>query len=110
MQCTIDFPEEGLETDLNPELRRNLYLVMKESVHNAVKYSQGDRLRVAFDMADGRYHLEIEDSGTGIPEAGPASGNGLKNMRDRIESMGGTMQIETARGKGTRITFKGPLR
>ena len=108
MPYSVSFPEEIPQLTLNPELRRNLYLVLKEAVHNAVKYSKASKLDVFFELKENGYLLTVADDGLGFePGQKQGSGYGMANMKRRMEAIGGTMTLETAPGKGTRLLFSG---
>lgn len=110
MRYRIDFPEQTPDLLLNPELRRNLYLVMKEALHNARKYSGAQEITVAFAIDNGHYRLSVSDDGVGMtPGKVRGSGNGMVNMKRRIAAIGGRMQVETAPGQGVSMIFEGEL-
>lgn len=110
MKIHIHFPEQEDNIALNPELRRNFYLVLKESVHNAVKYSQATELNVSISLKDGSYTLVVEDNGIGMSVGNESSkGNGLRNMQERMKEVKGTMSIHSIPGQGTRLEFSGPI-
>ncbi len=110
IQCHIDFPEDRDDTPMNPELRRNLYLVLKEAVHNAVKYSQAADLNISLQVQGGYYKLVVQDNGIGmdIHESSP-NGNGFRNMKGRMQEISGTMTVHSSPGQGTRLEFNGPV-
>jgi signal transduction histidine kinase len=109
-QVTINFPEPVPSIEMNPELKRNLFLVMKEALHNAAKYSKARNILIAFEITDGQYTLTLFDDGIGI-EAGVihGSGNGMINMRRRMEEVRGWFILQSEPGKGTRILLEGKL-
>ncbi|MBE0639550.1 MAG: tetratricopeptide repeat protein [Bacteroidales bacterium] len=110
MECKISFPEVSFSDSISPELRRTLYLVMKESLHNAVKYSGAKNIEITFNQQNQHYTLIVADSGKGFEEnLIKGGGNGLLNMRKRMESVGGTMEIQTGSGEGTQVIFTGKL-
>lgn len=101
----IDFdfeaPAGGAQRPLGADVRRQVYLVLKESVHNAARHSGCSRVRIDFRVAGDRLTLRIEDDGHGF--AGPATGegHGLESMRRRAEGLGGTLDIVSGPGRGT---------
>ncbi len=106
----IDFPESDEDAALNPELRRNLFLVLKEAVHNAVKYSEATDLHVTFAIDNSRYRLVVQDNGIGMSgDANALGGNGLRNMRERMAAVHGACELTSAPGQGTRIACSGPV-
>ena len=106
MQYEIDFPADPNVGEINPELRRNIYLVMKEAVHNAAKYSEASMLNVSFRIDGNNFTLEVRDNGKGIGDNGH-TGNGLRNMKARMQNVGGDMAIDTSPDRGTALTFTG---
>jgi signal transduction histidine kinase len=53
--------------------------------------------------------VEIADDGHGLPANVGTAGNGLRNYRERMDAAGGTVDVQSAAGAGTRITFNAPL-
>jgi signal transduction histidine kinase len=91
--------------------RRNVFLVVKEALHNIVKHAQADRVDLRMAWTD-RLNLELRDNGIGLPKgADEAAGNGLRNMRRRITDLGGTIAVAptSANDNGTCIRFTVPL-
>jgi len=110
INSSISFPEVSFSDSINPELRRNLYLVMKEALHNAVKYSEANKVEISFGLHEKQFLLSITDNGKGMAEdVIKGSGNGLNNMRKRIASVQGEMEILSSPAIGTRVTFSGKL-
>jgi two-component system sensor histidine kinase UhpB len=99
------FGEEGnfLTVKLDVEKRKDLYLLFKEAVNNAAKYSGCANLFIDLKQGPRLLHLQITDDGRGFDAAEIKNGNGLTNMRRRAESMNGAIRIDSAVGKGTRI-------
>ncbi len=79
------------------EQQRNLFLELKEALHNAVKHSEAGELSIRFDIGD-KLILTIHDNGIGMSTEESPLGNGLKNMKSRIENMGGSLKIENSNG------------
>lgn len=89
-------------------LRRNAFLVFKESIHNVLKHSGADWVVILLKINQ-QFVLSITDDGKGFDAGHPSGRNGLKNMKARALSVGGTVVIEST-GKGTAIKFTAPLR
>lgn len=107
VQLSLDVPVYLPAQPLPTELRHNLFLAAKEALHNALKHSRASRvsLGVAFDQK--RITVIIEDDGQGFDPAAPsATGNGLGNMRERIESLAGTFKLNSAPGRGTTVSLE----
>jgi signal transduction histidine kinase len=95
---------------LHPELRRNLLLIAKEALHNAVKYSGSPNVSVNIDLNDKNIIVEIADCGKGFEISNSSTGNGLNNMRSRAEKLGGACEIVSAPGQGTRVAATVPYK
>ena len=103
MSVTLEVDADGLPDDV--ELAA--YFIVSESLTNARKYADAEavRIRVA-PVAEGLL-VEIADDGSG--GADPASGTGLRGLADRIDSLGGRLEIDSAPGAGTRVSARLPL-
>jgi ligand-binding sensor domain-containing protein/signal transduction histidine kinase len=96
--------------ELHADTRRHLFLAFKEAVHNIVKHAQATEVRVGLTIDAGMVVLTVSDDGRGLPEAAQKGlGNGLGNMRARMESAGGSASAESTPGQGTRITLRAPV-
>lgn len=108
--CRLDFPEEVPAYPLQPETRHNIFLIVKEALTNALKHSGATEVRIAAKIRDRLLTIEVGDNGKGFdpgicePRHSRAR-NGLNNMRRRATDLGGTLEFETAPGKGTKIRF-----
>ena len=107
LQYHIDVPDNIPAARLTGEQRRNIYLVVKEALHNVVKHACASKVCITFEVTD-HLSIVINDNGKGINgDAARRFGNGLKNMRQRMESIGGSFEITD--NAGTRIRLGCPL-
>jgi ligand-binding sensor domain-containing protein/signal transduction histidine kinase len=92
---------------LSAEMRHHLFLVVKEALHNVVKHSEATEVWLRFDVAGAILDIRVEDNGRGVGAA-DANGerNGLLNMRQRMEKMGGQFLMTSEPGKGTKIQLR----
>jgi signal transduction histidine kinase/ligand-binding sensor domain-containing protein len=108
IKCTVQTPEhhEGAEF-VSGEFRRNVYLTVKEALHNIVKHSQAANVTIDIKIND-QLTVFISDDGTGFEEKNirPFS-NGLSSMKKRMEAMGGRCTILS--NKGTSVKLEVPL-
>jgi len=88
-------PDHIEEKPLSSLLRRNLLLVMKEALHNVVKHSEATKVTIEFSQEKDSLQMTVSDNGKGIQE-GNAFGNGLQNMTERIETLGGEFNLINA--------------
>lgn len=100
----FDFPSDVPDYMMTAELRRNLFLTIKEALHNIVKHAQARHLHFGLNVTDKVLSISIEDDGKGFdPDHPNHIGNGLHNMRKRIEDSQGRFQLQTNPQKGCRI-------
>ncbi|UFH52841.1 sensor histidine kinase [Spirosoma sp. KNUC1025] len=92
------------KTRLNVEQRRNVYLIFKESINNAVKYANPSQINVLLTIEVGKQlHLIIKDDGQGFDPETVQSGNGLINLHKRAREIRGTLTLTAKPGAGTEI-------
>lgn len=110
LRCRFEIPAELPPLPLDAEQRHSLFLAFKEALQNAVKHSSAQGLRVRIAVESRVLGITVQDDGCGFQPGGVRAGaDGLKNMRDRLEQLGGQCEIHTAPGQGTRVTFSVPL-
>jgi len=92
---------------LNPTQSLNLTRIIQEALNNSRKYAQSDSFHILFTVTNQRIVTTLTDHGIGMElNTNFEKGNGIKNMRNRSEEIGGTLQIKTAIDKGTTIIFE----
>ncbi len=102
--------DTGLDAlKLQMELRKDLYLVFKEAVNNAIKYSACKNLKISLTKEDDAIRMEIWDDGRGFDVTTIKSGNGLGNMGMRVNAMKGRLQITSTAVTGTCILCEVPF-
>jgi signal transduction histidine kinase len=97
--------------EVNPETRRNLLLILKEAVSNAVKYSACTELKLEIQWSGGIFTMKISDNGRGFDSSSGSkvNSNGLRNIRQRSEAIGCAVKFTSAAGNGTTVEVSGPL-
>lgn len=106
----IKFPATNTDIVLTNEQKRNIILATKEIVHNAVKYSHAKNITVIALLDEGTLKFDIKDDGGGFDTATNFAGNGMKNIKQRIVEIGGTLNIESGKASGTVFSYKLPLK
>lgn len=119
IRCRLDLPEQLPEQPVSAETRHNLFLAVKEALNNVVRHASASEVRLRARLDDRSLTFTVADNGHGFqvenPGPAPASGNpalhedGLRNMRQRMEEIGGEFHIESEPG-GTRLSFVCPRR
>ncbi|MGO9204430.1 MAG: two-component regulator propeller domain-containing protein [Limisphaerales bacterium] len=106
----LDAPAQLPAIPISPELRHNVFLVAKEAVNNIIKHARASSVWLRLRLEPGRFMLEIEDDGRGLGAgAEDKGGNGLRNMRKRMEGVGGVFFIGPAPRRGTVARISAPL-
>jgi signal transduction histidine kinase len=112
----LEYEPSVITANISMEKRKNLYLVFKEVIHNAYKYSGCSRISVKLGKAGNLLCMYIRDDGVGFDvdhimsgARQSLSGNGLGNMRRRAEEMKGKFTISSQPGNGTRVEVEIPI-
>ena len=110
------YEKEIYTVHLEMEKRKNFYLVFKEAVNNAIKYSGASDLNVEMAQKNNQLELLVKDNGVGFnvkkelnETSTSLSGNGLRNMLARAKEMNASLQIESSPEQGTAITLVCPV-
>lgn len=94
---------------VNLEQRKDIYMIFKEAVNNAVKYSGATEVNTSIKWTNGMLQMVIMDNGKGFDLNQYSSGNGLKNMKGRAKDMQAEIRIDSIVGSGTSVMLRVPL-
>ncbi|HEY2958974.1 MAG TPA: GAF domain-containing protein [Actinomycetota bacterium] len=83
------------------------YYVVAEALTNAAKYARASNVKVGVDLRGGLLRVAVSDDGRG--GADPARGSGLLGLKDRVEAIGGSLSLQSPRGKGTTLIAELPF-
>jgi signal transduction histidine kinase len=112
---TVRCEFSGFGSRLMPELETALFRVTQEAITNIAKHSGAETVLIQCLQRDDRITIEIEDDGAGFvpanlpPPSARERGLGLMGMRERVELFGGTLELDSAPGSGTRIAVSVPV-
>jgi len=113
--CRLDLQHDLPQRSLPPEMRHNLFLIVKEALTNALKHAAAKEVRVQARAGVDWVEFLVEDDGRGFHPQEPVRNGkrqGLGNMQQRAEAMGGVLEIKSTPGKGTcvrlRVQFRNP--
>jgi signal transduction histidine kinase len=110
-KMAIAVTHENVPAGLSPDVTLCLFRVAQEAVQNALKHSGADAVLVHLRGQNDSLALTVTDSGVGFDvDAVAGKGLGLVSMRERLDPMGGTIEIHSEPGRGTRLEIRVPLR
>jgi signal transduction histidine kinase/ligand-binding sensor domain-containing protein len=101
--------QDTSKVTLAPAQRRELLLVFKEIATNVARHAGAKLVRISVQVELKWLYLEIWDDGCGFDPEHSNSGNGLKSMRRRAETLGGSLKIDSQPGVGATVTLRVPL-
>lgn len=125
IRCRLDVPIELPTWPMTAEVRHNLFLAFKEGLNNAVKHAGATEVRISLILIPGGFWVTVEDNGHGFDQPSLqaksllaplaetlrfSSGNGLSNIKKRLEEIGGSFEIHSSPGTGTHLKFVVPVR
>jgi PAS domain S-box-containing protein len=109
LELIADLPDLA-PPPLPSNVRIALFRAAQEAISNVLKHANATQLEVSLQGEDGRVRLRVEDDGQGFDPSAASQKEaqtwGLKIMRERIESIGGKVQIKSQHGEGTRVIFE----
>lgn len=94
---------------LNAEQRKDIYLIFKEALNNAVKYSGATEIDILLGKETDVVVMQIVDNGSGFDLQHHKQGNGLKNMQNRAQQMNAVLTIHPVKGTGTSVLLRAPV-
>jgi signal transduction histidine kinase/ligand-binding sensor domain-containing protein len=103
IRCRLRMPISSQLT-LPTEVRHDLFLAFKEALNNVLKHSKASVVQVEIRYSGSTVNIIVDDNGCGFDLAS-SQGNGLQNMRKRMNALGGQMEIITVPGHGTKVQF-----
>jgi signal transduction histidine kinase len=103
----LDFPEQPPAREVSTDLRHNLFLAVKEALHNIVKHAHASEVWLRIRASAEKLEIVVEDNGCGF-ERSPddAHADGLRNMKQRLADIGGACRIESRALAGTKVFFE----
>jgi two-component system, NarL family, sensor histidine kinase DevS len=105
----VEIAAEGAATRLDPELETAIYRIVQESLTNAVKHGAAKRAVVEVVEDDGAISLMVRDDGSGFDPTATTRGFGLVGIRERVELLSGSLELQSEPGKGTRLRASLPI-
>jgi signal transduction histidine kinase len=106
LRCRLHIPTLPREVPVSSQTRHNITMAVNEAVHNVIKHANAAEVIVRVTFAGGLFTVSIEDNGCGFQAGGEPSGNGLVNMKRRLEDLGGSCVIESEPRHGTSVHLR----
>jgi signal transduction histidine kinase len=110
VELVFEAPEEGMNTLVPTDVRREVLLIFKEALNNAVRHSQCTRMEIAIVMSHGKLVLSIHDNGLGFDPCRANRGHGVWSMKDRAARIGAELRLTSGPQQGTCIELELPVR
>ena len=110
IRCRIDAISSTEDQPVSSDVRHHVTMVVKEAVNNALKHSKCTEIRLKIGLhPTGGLEIGIADNGIGLDEANNEQGNGLENIRQRMDGLGGKLSIGKSEEGGVSILLHVPL-
>ncbi len=111
VRCRLDLPHDLPDRRVTTEERHNLFMAVKEALNNVLKHAGATEVRIALTQLEKRMVIVISDNGRGVSEGlADPTGAGMKNMKQRLKTIGGKFDLESNSGSGTSVTMHLPRR
>lgn len=108
---SVSFESSPASVPLPPAVEVGLYRIAQEALQNALRHAAAAQVFVRLEISSDRVRLTVQDDGKGFPDEGASTSRfGLVGMQERARLLGGSFQVESSPGAGTRITAEVPLR
>jgi len=109
LSCRLRVPELPGDVQVSSQLRHNVILAVKEAINNIIKHAKATEVAFQVTIERDVLLISISDNGRGFDIANHAMGNGLPNMKQRLEVIGGRCNVDSRLGKGTTILMHVPV-
>jgi signal transduction histidine kinase len=109
-RCRLQVAELPKDVKVSSQIRHNIAMVFKESLHNVIKHSGGSEVTLRLVFENNTLDIAVQDDGRGFDPGAQATGNGLSNMRQRMAELGGDFSIKSEPGKGTIARLRLPIK
>ena len=106
LRCRFHVQDLPHTVQVSSQTRHNISLAVKEAVHNIIKHAKASEVTIRMAFTDAILDVSVQDDGSGFQLAEIIPGNGLSNMKQRLQNIGGNCVIETESGKGTTIRMR----
>jgi signal transduction histidine kinase len=106
LRCRFHVQDLPHDVQVSSQTRHNISLAVKEAVHNIIKHAKASEVTIRMAFADVFLDVSVQDDGSGFQPAENIPGNGLSNMKQRLQNIGGTCFVESKPGHGTTVRMR----
>jgi signal transduction histidine kinase len=106
LRCRLEVPDAPPSIPLSSQVRHNLIMAVKEAVHNVIKHAHASEVRIRILYEASVLSISIHDDGRGFDPSACPPGNGLANLKSRMEDIGGSFTLESRLGAGTDVRLR----
>jgi signal transduction histidine kinase len=105
--CLLDLPTELPDWPVSAEARHNVFLVVKEAMNNVARHAAASEVRLELKLKGTILSIAVRDNGRGFDPSEPGQRrNGLRNMAQRLQQLGGRLSVDSVPGAGACITLE----
>ncbi|MEO8067881.1 MAG: tetratricopeptide repeat protein [Flavobacteriales bacterium] len=104
----LHFAHEGADLQLEPGIKHDVFMLLKELLNNALKHAQANRIDVSLVTNAVGFKLAVQDDGKGYDTEGIRIGNGMRSIVARSKRIGAVVTTKSAPGKGCSVRIEGP--
>lgn len=105
--CSVEIPENVQPMKISQSVRRNVFLVIKETLNNIIKHSGATKVNIRAEQTPEFISIAIADNGNGFElKQARTMGNGLNSIYRRLEEIGGSLEVKSESGKGTETVIR----
>ena len=106
LRCRLHVEQLPTEIQISSATRHNVTMAVKEAVHNVIKHARASEVTVRITLTDRVLTIVVQDDGCGFRIGDEFPGNGLVNMKRRLEKIGGSCDIVSQPNQGTKVNFR----
>jgi len=106
LRCRFHVQDLPHDVQLSSQTRHNISMAVKEAVHNIIKHARASEVTIRMAFTGGVLDVSVHDDGSGFQPSDNIPGNGLTNMKQRLQSIGGTCVVESGSGHGTTVRMR----
>ena len=106
LRCRFHVRDLPHDVQLSSQTRHNISMAVKEAVHNIIKHARASEVTIRMAFTGGVLDVSVHDDGSGFQPSDNIPGNGLTNMKQRLQSIGGTCVVESGSGHGTTVRMR----